>query len=175
MRTPDPHTRDSGSRPFAWLLAVSAAVSCGGGARSAPFPLHQVIPFGPISVAVDGWESVGEAHAPLSSLRAPAGEKTIAVFVRWDGLSSYEERDRQTFARTFLRDALRIVDSDGSGYTAVSAMPRELYHFSGYEAAAPRDWIVVFHVDAASHDYTLHLTHPDPREEAFDVAVVTLG
>jgi hypothetical protein len=118
---------------------------------------------------------VGEAHAPISSLRAPAGEKAIAVFVRWDGLASYAERDRQIFAKAFLRDAVRIVDSDGSRYHAINAMTRELYHFSGYEAAAPRDWVVVFHVDADSRGYTLRLAHPDPGKEAFDVAVIQLG
>jgi hypothetical protein len=177
MPSPGPPTRDSVRRPLAiaWLLAASAALGCAVGERSAPFPLRKGITFGPISVAVEGWESVGEAHAPISSLRAPAGEKAIAVFVRWDGLTAYAEQDRQTFARTFLRDALRVVDSDGSGYAAVSAMPREVYHFSGHAAAAPRDWVVVFHVDADSKGYTLRLSHPDPGEEAFDVAVIRLG
>jgi hypothetical protein len=178
MRTHALPLRGSASRArhaIAMALLLSAAPGCGGGARSASFPLHEVIPFGPISVAVDGWEAVGEAHAPISWLRAPAGEKAIAVFVRWDGLEPYAEPDRQTFAKAFLRDALRVVDADGFGYQAISAMPRELYLFTGVGAPAPRDWVVVFHVYVDSRGYTLRLSHPDPDEEAFDVAIVQLG
>ena len=174
MRTHAPPMRGSARHALAGALLVSAALGCGGG-RSASFALRQAIPMGPISVTVDGWESVGEARAPLSSLRAPAGEKAIAVFVRWDGLDSYAEPDRRIFAEAFLQDALRVLDSEGFGYEAISAMPRELYHFSGGGAPAPRDWVVVFHVYVDSRDYTLRLSHPDPQEDAFDVAIGHLG
>ncbi|HET6372246.1 MAG TPA: hypothetical protein VFG76_03000 [Candidatus Polarisedimenticolia bacterium] len=154
---------------------LCAALGCAQHARTASFKSREKIPFGPIAVSVEGWEEVGEAHAPLSSLRTEDGRKAIAVFVSWSGLEPYTEPDRQVFAEEFLRRSLQLVDSDGSDYEAVAAMPLEIYHFSSQPMAAPRDWVVVFHAKAEGRGYTLHLHHPDPGEDAFDVAVVSLG
>jgi len=165
----------SDRRWFTLLLVLCAAFGCAQQARTASFKLREKIPFGPIAVSVNGWEEVGQTHAPLSSLRTLEGEKAIAVFVDWSGLDSYAEQDRQGFAEAFLRVSLKLVGSDGMEYKAVSAMTREIYNFSGQVSAAPRDWVVVFHVRADSRGYTLRLSHPDPGEESFDVAIVQLG
>jgi branched-chain amino acid transport system permease protein len=47
------------------------------------------IPLGILTLTVTDWEEVPAAHAPLSSLSTPAGEKSIAAFVRWKGLEAY--------------------------------------------------------------------------------------
>jgi hypothetical protein len=164
-----------GNLRIAALVLLCVAPGCAPQVRSTSFPLRQEIPFGPIAVSVNGWEEVGEAHAPLSSLRAPEGAKAIAVFVVWSGLDPYTEPDRQKFAEEFLSDSLKLADSGGLDYKAVAAMPREIYHFSSRPASAPRDWVVIFHASSGSGGYTLRLSHPDPGEDSFDVAIVPLG
>ena len=157
------------------LFVLCGVLGCALEERAASFKLREKIPFGVFEVSVEGWERVGEAHAPISSLRAPEGEKTIAVFVVWSGLESYEESDRRVFAEAFLHDRLNLVDADGLDYRSVSAMPREVYDFSNHAEPMPRDWVVVFHVGVESHAYTLRLRHPDPDNKDFDVALVQLG
>jgi len=168
-------TRDSGRRRVLCLALLCGALACGSLERTALFTLRQRIPLGPITVSVEGWEGVGEVHAPLSSLRTPQGEKAIAVFAGWSGLDPFAEPDRQIFAERFLRDALVLVDSDGFGYKPVAAMSRRLYDASVPSSPAPRDYVVIFHVGAGSRGYTLRLSHPDQEEDAFDVAIVPLG
>ena len=168
-------TPGSASLRLVGLVILCAALGCVQPQRSASFQLRQEIPFGPIAVSVNGWEAVGEAPAPLSSLRAPQGHKAIAVFVAWSGLDPYTEPDRQKFAEEFLSASLKLVDSDGLEYKSIAAMPQEIYHFSGTIAPAPRNWVVIFHSSLDSHGYTLRLSHPDPGEGSFDVAIVPLG
>ena len=175
MSRPETPGHNSGSLRFLWLILLCSAFGCAAQERTASFPLRQSIPLGPLNVSVDGWEEVGQAHAPISSLRAPAGEKVIAVFVAWKGLDAYTESDRQVFAEKFLEGRLKLVDSDGFDYKSISAMPRDLYHFSGSSASISRDWVVVFHVWVDSQGYTLRVSHPDSGEEAFDVAIVELS
>jgi len=175
MHRPEAPTPDSGRRGIVLLLILCAALGCTEQERTASFPLRQEIPLGALAVSVDGWEEVGAAHAPLSSLRTPEGEKAIAVFVGWSGLEPFAEPDRQTFAEKFLRGRLRLVDSDGFDYSTVAAMPREHYDFTSHASSMPRDWVVVFHVWVDSHGYTLRLSHPDSSKESFDVAIIQLG
>jgi hypothetical protein len=143
--------------------------------RSASFSLREEISLGIITVEVRGWEEVPNLHAPINSLRAPAGEKAIAVFVRWSGLDDYAEQDRQAFARSFLSNRLRLRDSEGFEVEAIDAMAKGIYHFLGPVGSAPRDYVVIFHVWVDSEGLTLCLQHPDPQEEGFDVAIVTLA
>ena len=175
MRRPEAPIPDSGRLRIVWLVVLCAALGCATQERTASFRLRQQIPFGPIAVSVEGWEEVGGVHAPISSLHTPEGEKAIAVFVVWSGLEPYAEPDRQVFAESFLSGSLKLVDSGGFDYTAVAAMPREHYNFTGQPAPASRDWVVIFHAWVDSRGYTLRLSHPDPGEEAFDVAIVPLG
>lgn len=175
MRRPEATLPGSGSLRAVWLVLLCTAVSCMQPARVASFRPGQEISCGPIRVSVNGWEEVGESHAPLSSLRAASGEKAIAVFVGWNGLDPYSEPDRQVFAGEFLNRSLKLVDSDAFVYKAVASMPREIYRFSELPASAPRDWVVIFHAYVDSSGYTLQVSHPDPGEEAFDVASIPLG
>ena len=172
--------RDAPMRAFGeWSLACLAAAFIAPGCvpvaeRSIDFALKEKIPLGIISVKINDWEDVPDLHAPLGSLSAPAGEKAVAVFVRWSGLDGYREQDRQIFARAFLQRRLTLVDSEGFDYPASNAMTKELYHFSGSYSSAPRDWVVIFNTWVDSHGYTLRIRHPDPGEEDFHVAVVQL-
>ncbi len=175
MHRPEAPIPDSGRLWILWLVVVCVAFGCARQERTASFPLREKIPFGVLAVSVDGWEEVGDAHAPLSSLRTPEGEKAVAVFVGWSGLEPYAESDRQAFAEEFLRGHLKLVDSEGFDYRSVTAMPREQYYFSGHASSMPRDWVVVFHVWVDSRGYTLRLSHPNVGKESFDVAVVSLG
>jgi hypothetical protein len=162
-----------------WALACLAVVFITPGCvpveeRSADFALKETIPLGIISVKVNDWEDVPNVHPPLGSLSAPAGEKAVAVFVRWSGLKDYAEHARQNFARAFLERRLTLVDSEGFDYPAFHAMTRDLYRFSGSYSTASRDWVVIFHTWVDSQGYTLRIRYPDPGEEDFDVAIVQL-
>lgn len=175
MKVPGAPTPGSARRAILALLAAASMLGCVRQERTASFRLHEQIPLGVIAITVDGWEQVGQAHAPLSSLRAEEGRKTIAAFIGWSGLDEYKEPDRQLFVDKFLQRRLKLADSNGSEYEAADAMPREIYFFSGELPPAPRDWVLVFHVPADTVPDTLRVTHPDPRQETFEVGVVPLG
>lgn len=142
--------------------------------RSASFSVGEEIPLGLMRVTVDRIEQAARV-APLRSLDPPAGEKAVAVWVRWSGLGDFEEAARQTFAETVLRHRLQIVDSEGLEYPAINALEPELYHWSGRPVPAGRTRVVIFWVGVDSDEFTLRIEHPDPREEDFEVALVPLG
>jgi hypothetical protein len=164
--------RAFGRAQIGWLIIV--CLGCVGvPERSASFGMREEIPLGIIDVEVRGWEEIPEIHAPLSSHTPPAGEKAIAVFVRWSGLTDYAEQDRQLFAKTFLKSRLRLRDSAGFEVEAIASMPKGLYHF-GPAGYAPRDYAIIFYVWVDSEGFTLRLQHPDAREQDFNVAIVSL-
>jgi hypothetical protein len=167
--------RISAEASLACLLLAALALGCESGAeRSATFAMKQEIPLGIIAVTIMDWEEVGQIHPPLSSLDAPEGEKSVAVFVRWRGLDEYAEMDQRQFVESFLEHRLTLIDSEGYEAPGFHAMPKALYHSSKMRGFAPRDWAVIFHVWVDSQGYVLRVRHPDPGEEDFHVAVVPL-
>ena len=175
MRRPGAHTRTFAEAGSACLVLAAMALGCGSGAeRSATFAIKQEIPLGIISVTVMGWEEVPQIHPPFHSLDAPAGEKAIAVFARWRGLDEYAELDQRQFVESFLQHRLKLIDSEGYEASAISALPKALYDSFEMRDVAPRDWVVIYHVWVDSQGYTVQVRHPDPGEEDFDVASVSL-
>ncbi len=142
--------------------------------RSSSFALGEEIPLGLMQVTVNRIEQAARV-APLRSLDPPAGEKAIAVWVRWSGLQDFEETARQTFAETVLHHRLRIIDSAGLDYPAINALEPEFYHWTGRPGPAGRTRIVIFWVGVDSEEFTLRIEHPDPGEGDFEVALVPLG
>jgi len=175
MRGPAAPTLAFAELGFACLLLAAMVPGCGSGAEpSATFAMKQEIPLGILSVAVMGWEEVPRIHPPLVSLDAPAGEKAIAVFARWRGLDEYGETDQGHFVESFLQHRSKLIDSEGYEASAITALPKALYDSSEMRGFAPRDWVVIYHVWVDSQGYTLQVRHPDPGEEDFHVAVVSL-
>lgn len=169
--------RDSVRKKLSWFVAASA-LTCGGDQGPlASYTLGEDIELGIITVAVTQWEEVHRTSSPLAALRPPAGEKPVAVSVRWRGLAEYAEFDRRTFVEAFLSRRLTLVDSENFQYDALTAMPKDFYEFTaqaGSGKTAPPDWVIVFWTWVDSQDYQLHIEHPDPGEGDFDVAVVEL-
>jgi hypothetical protein len=156
------------------IMLVVPVIGCGSAPeRSRAFVVGEEIPLGILSVTVDRIEQAARV-APLVALDPPAGEKAKAIWVRWSGLGDFEERARQTFAATVLRHRLRIVDSGGFDYPAITALEPELYHWSGRPGPAGRTRVVIFWVPVDSEEYTLLIEHPDPGEDDFEVALVPL-
>jgi hypothetical protein len=167
--------RNFAEASFRSLLLAATVLGCGSGAeRSATFATKQEIPLGIIRVAIAGWEEVPAVHPPFKSLDPPAGEKAIAVFARWRGLDEYYEPDQRHFVESFLQHRLKLFDSEGYEASAIVALPRALYDSFEMRSAAPRDWAVIYNVWVDSQGYYLQVEHPDPGEEDFHVAVVSL-
>jgi hypothetical protein len=163
----------------AWFVIAVLGLGCGiEGQRTSTFVLREPISLGILDVSILGWEEVRVPRVPLNTLTAAAGEKPIAVFVRWSGLDEYAEPDRHGFVDSFLSRRLYLVDTDGHEYKARGAMPRNLYlgSFDGnLGGPTPREWVAVFHVWVDSQGYSVRIQHPDPGPEEFHVAVVPLG
>ena len=175
MHGPGAPTRAFAEVGFGCLLLAAMALGCGSGAeRSATFTIKQEIPLGILSVTVMGWEEVPQIHPPFHSLDAPSGEKAIAVFARWRGLDEYADLDQRQFVESFLQHRLKLIDSEGYEASAISALPKALYDSSEMRGLAPRDWVVIYHIWVDSQGYTVQVRHPDPGEEDFDVASVSL-
>lgn len=175
MRGPGAPTRAFAKAGSACLLLAALVLGCGNGAeRSATFTIKQEIPLGIISVAVMGWEEVPQSHPPFRSLDAPAGEKAIAVFTRCRGLDEYAELDKRQFIESFLQHRFKLIDSEGYEAAVISTLPKALYDSFEMRSPAPGDWVAIYHVWVDSQGYTLQVRHPDPGEEDFHVAVVSL-
>jgi hypothetical protein len=156
------------------VLGLGCGLEGGG---TSTFAVRDPISLGILDVSVLGWEEVRIPRVPLSTLRAAAGEKPIAVFVRWSGLDGYADRDRHIFVDSFLSRRVRLVDADGHEYEARGAMPRNFYlgSFEGnLDGPTPRDWVAVFHAWVDSQGYSVRVQHPDPGPEEFHVAVIPL-
>ena len=176
MHSPGKLTEGLGRQGLLGIVALACLVSCESrDVEPVSFVRSQDISFGILDLRVTGWEVVPASHAPIVSLSAPPGEKAIVVFIRWKGLDQYADFDRRTFVRSFLSHRTRIIDGDGFEYRAISAMPRELYHFTEPASLAPREWAVVFHVWVDSAHYTVLLEHPEPANGGFRVAAIILS
>ena len=157
------------------LVAVAGLPACATRDHSASFKLGEEIPLGILSLRVSDSEVVPSSRAPLQSLSALSGERAIAVFARWEGLVDFGELDKRQFVESFLEHRVTLVDSDRFSYDVIKAMPRDLYYGSAYAFEASPDWVVIFYVWVDSSGYSVRIRHPDPGNEGFNVAVVSLG
>lgn len=111
--------------------------------------------------------------APFSG-EAQAGEKLVAVFIYWRGLDDFDDVSRQAFIDSFLCNRLRIVDSEGYANRCMTAMPQNLFVGRPSRSLA-REWVVVFRVWVDSEGLALQIEHPEPAENGFRVARVSLN
>jgi hypothetical protein len=160
------------------FLACGGAlfVACSGAPEPVSVARDEPISLGLFDLTVSRAEAVPDPPpAPLNTLHTYPGIRVVVVLVKWSGLDSLDDQDRQIFLESFLGERLTLVDAAERKYQAIDAMPEDYYHMRFPGGPVAEDWLVVFHVAEESDDFTLLVENPEPAEGEPRLSSVALG
>ena|SRR5688500_1243838 len=155
-------------RTIAALLCAAAVVTAACSSTQADAPqavaIGEDIAVGPYAFRLLRSTPTPNPPPPISTFRPQPGKRGIAVFVSWKTLDArMDDLRRIAFVEKFLEAQLSLVDADGTDIRPTSAMQQRLM-FMQDPGPNWRDWVVVFHVPAASNNLSVLVRNPEPRE-----------